>query len=104
MTDWTDYRYAVIDAEGNGRQPPDLVELGIVPITNGVIGDPATWLFKPTAPIMPMARRIWLPPACSCISPPRRSARPCPSKICAAARRLPVRPSSAYDVLQFTMG
>jgi DNA polymerase III epsilon subunit-like protein len=58
MTDWTDYRYAVIDTEGNGRQPPDLVELGIVPITSGVIGDPATWLFKPAAPIMAMARRI----------------------------------------------
>jgi exodeoxyribonuclease X len=58
MTDWTDYRYAVIDTEGNGRQPPDLVELGIVPITSGVIGDPGTWLFKPAAPIMPIARRI----------------------------------------------
>ncbi len=27
MTDWTSLRYAVVDVEGNGQQPPDLVEL-----------------------------------------------------------------------------
>jgi exodeoxyribonuclease X len=58
MTAWTDYRYAVVDVEGNGQQPPGLVELGIVPITSGVIGVPATWLCKPAAPIKPIARRI----------------------------------------------
>jgi exodeoxyribonuclease X len=58
MTAWTDYRYAVVDVEGNGQQPPDLVELGIAPIVNGVIGEPSSWLCKPTASITPMARRI----------------------------------------------
>ena len=31
MTDWASMRYAVVDVEGNGQQPPDLVELAVVP-------------------------------------------------------------------------
>ena len=31
MTDWTKLRYVVVDVEGNGHQPPDLVELAGVP-------------------------------------------------------------------------
>jgi exodeoxyribonuclease X len=58
MTVWPDHHYAVIDVEGNGQQPPDLVELGIIPITDSVIGEPTTWLCRPTAPITTMARRI----------------------------------------------
>lgn len=58
MTAWTEYRYAVIDVEGNGQQPPDLVELGVVSIVSGVIGEPVTWLCKPDRPITPIARRI----------------------------------------------
>ena len=33
MTDWTSLRYATADVEGNGQQPPDLVELAVLPIT-----------------------------------------------------------------------
>jgi DNA polymerase III epsilon subunit-like protein len=58
MTDWTSQRYAVVDVEGNGQQPPDLVELAIVPITSGVIGKPASWLVRPPHPITAMASRI----------------------------------------------
>jgi exodeoxyribonuclease X len=58
MTAWTQRRYAVIDVEGNGQQPPDLVELGVVSIAAGVIAEPIAWLFKPDEPITPMARRI----------------------------------------------
>jgi exodeoxyribonuclease X len=58
VTAWTEYRYAVIDVEGNGQLPPELVELGIVPVVSGVIGAPVTWLCKPERPITPMARRI----------------------------------------------
>jgi exodeoxyribonuclease X len=58
MTAWTERRYAVIDVEGNGQHPPDLVELGVVPITAGAIGEPVAWLFKPDEPITSMARRI----------------------------------------------
>jgi DNA polymerase III epsilon subunit-like protein len=58
MTDWTSLRYAVVDVEGNGQQPPDLVELAVVPITDGVIGEPVSWLVKPPRPIKYFATRI----------------------------------------------
>ena len=55
---WNTYRYAVVDVEGNGQRPPDLVELAIVPITDGVIGNARQWLVKPPRPITAMARRF----------------------------------------------
>jgi exodeoxyribonuclease X len=58
MTDWTSLRYAVADVEGNGQQPPDLVELAVVPIVGGEIGEPASWLVKPDRPIKYFATRI----------------------------------------------
>jgi exodeoxyribonuclease X len=58
VTAWTERLYAVIDVEGNGQQPPDLVELGVVSVAAGVIGEPVAWLFKPDEPITPMAQRI----------------------------------------------
>ena len=58
MTDWTSLRYAVVDVEGNGQQPPDLVELAVVPIAGGIIGEPASWLVRPDAPIRHFATRI----------------------------------------------
>ncbi|SNQ51028.1 conserved hypothetical protein [Frankia canadensis] len=58
MTDWTNLDYAVVDVEGNGQQPPDLVELAVVPITAGMIGEPTAWLLRPERPITSFARRI----------------------------------------------
>jgi exodeoxyribonuclease X len=58
MTDWTSLTYAVVDVEGNGQQPPDLVELAIVPIVGGVIGDARSWLVGPETPITHFATRI----------------------------------------------
>lgn len=58
MTDWTSRSYVVVDIEGNGQQPPDLVELAIVPIVGGAIGEPASWLVRPDQPITPFVRRI----------------------------------------------
>ncbi|MEU4231986.1 exonuclease domain-containing protein [Nonomuraea sp. NPDC026600] len=55
---WTEFRYAVADVEGNGQQPPDLVELAIVLIDQGTVGEPLTWLVKPPRPITPLACRI----------------------------------------------
>jgi exodeoxyribonuclease X len=57
-TDWTALRYVVVDVEGNGQQPPELVELAVVPIVAGVIGQPLSWLVKPALPIRPFAARI----------------------------------------------
>ena len=33
-----------------GQHPPDLVELGVVSIAAGAIGQPVAWLFKPDEP------------------------------------------------------
>lgn len=58
MTDWTSLSYAVIDVEGNGQKPPDLVELAVVPIAGGKIGDPASWLVRPERSIKYFATRV----------------------------------------------
>lgn len=47
-TPWTEFDYAVVDVEGNGQQPPDLVEISVVAIENGTIARPKTWLGKTT--------------------------------------------------------
>jgi exodeoxyribonuclease X len=58
MTDWTSLDYVVVDVEGNGRQPPDLVELAAVRVVGGLIGEPSSWLVRPDQPITSFARRI----------------------------------------------
>lgn len=58
MADWTSLGYVVVDVEGNGQQPPDLVELAAMPIVGGVIGAARSWLVRPDQPITFMARRI----------------------------------------------
>lgn len=55
---WPEMRYVVVDVEGNGQQPPDLVELAVLPIAGGRIGEPTAWLVRPQTPITPMTRRI----------------------------------------------
>ncbi|PRY29188.1 3'-5' exonuclease [Umezawaea tangerina] len=58
MSDWTSLDYVVVDVEGNGQQPPDLVELAAVPIVNGIIGEPTSWLVRPDRSITHFARKI----------------------------------------------
>jgi exodeoxyribonuclease X len=58
MTDWASLTYVVVDVEGNGAQPPDLVELAVVPICGGMIGEPVSWLVKPETPITHFARKV----------------------------------------------
>ncbi len=57
-TRWNEWRYLVVDVEGNGAHPPDLVELAAVSITGGVIGEPRSWLVRPTSPITWQARKV----------------------------------------------
>lgn len=42
---------AVVDVEGNGQNPPDIVELAIVPVDDGQIDDYRGWLVRPPSPI-----------------------------------------------------
>jgi DNA polymerase III epsilon subunit-like protein len=58
VTDWTSLSYAVVDVEGNGQQPPGLVELAVASIRGGVIGKPVSWLVKPDHPISYFATQL----------------------------------------------
>jgi exodeoxyribonuclease X len=55
---WTAVRWVAVDVEGNGQQPPDLVEIAVVTITGGEIGQPRSWLVRPARPITAMARKF----------------------------------------------
>lgn len=58
MTDWTSLSYVVVDIEGNGQQPPEMVELAAVSIRGGIIGKPASWLVRPDHPIKYFATQV----------------------------------------------
>lgn len=55
---WSTQRYLIVDVEGNGARPPDLVELAVVPLTSATIGTPTSWLMRPSSPITWQARKI----------------------------------------------
>ncbi len=55
---WSVAPFAVIDIEGNGAQPPDLVELGLVRVDSGVLGGLTTWLVRPEQRISPLVSRL----------------------------------------------
>ncbi|MFI8528298.1 exonuclease domain-containing protein [Promicromonospora sukumoe] len=55
---WATADYVVVDVEGNGAQPPQLVELALVPVRQGSIGPARTWLVRPPEPITWQARRV----------------------------------------------
>ena len=57
-TTWRSGRYAVVDVEGNGAPTPDLVELAIVHVDDGTIGDVVSWLVKPDQKIAHRVTRI----------------------------------------------
>ncbi|MGH8906955.1 MAG: 3'-5' exonuclease [Egibacteraceae bacterium] len=52
-----DLLFAVIDVEGNGQQPPEIIEISIVPVDGMKVREPATWLVKPERPITPIVTR-----------------------------------------------
>jgi DNA polymerase III epsilon subunit-like protein len=57
-TPWTAYPYVVVDVEGNGQRPPDLVEVAVVPVVGGTVGAATAWLIRPPRPITWQARRV----------------------------------------------
>ncbi len=53
-------RLLVIDVEGNGASPPDLVEVAALPMLDGAV-DTSTaeaWLIRPPVPVTPFAARV----------------------------------------------
>jgi exodeoxyribonuclease X len=55
---WKATAFAVIDVEGNGQQPPDLVEVAIASVERGVRQSVYSSLIRPPRPITPIVRRI----------------------------------------------
>ncbi|MCF4122018.1 3'-5' exonuclease [Antribacter sp. KLBMP9083] len=55
---WDALDYVVVDVEGNGAYPPELVEVAVVPVRRGSIGGPRAWLVRPPSPITWQARRV----------------------------------------------
>lgn len=56
---WTEASFVVLDVEGDGGRPADLVELGLVPIeAGGVAGETVSWLVRPRGGIAWQACRV----------------------------------------------
>lgn len=55
---WQQVPWVVIDVEGNGQRPPDLIEAACLPIDSGIPGPVRTWLIRPPRPITGPVRRI----------------------------------------------
>ncbi|OEV03757.1 DNA polymerase III subunit epsilon [Streptomyces nanshensis] len=53
-------RLVVVDVEGNGLHPPDLVEVAAFPLTDGALATAAgrQWLIRPPRPVTPFAARV----------------------------------------------
>lgn len=51
-------RVVVVDVEGNGANPPDLIEVAAVPVTPAGPGTVREWLIRPPAPIQRRVTRI----------------------------------------------
>lgn len=52
-----DRKLVVVDVEGNGQQPPEIIEIAALPIDDGQPGPATTWLVKPGKPISPIVTR-----------------------------------------------
>ncbi|WP_049570423.1 3'-5' exonuclease [Streptomyces sp. SBT349] len=53
-------RLLVVDVEGNGATPPDLVEVATLPVVAGTLDTSAAgaWLIRPPVPVTPFATRV----------------------------------------------
>jgi DNA polymerase III epsilon subunit-like protein len=53
-----DQELVVVDVEGNGQNPPEIIEFAALPISEATSdADLRSWLIKPKKPIMPMVTR-----------------------------------------------
>jgi len=48
---WKECHFIVIDVEGNGQSPQEIIELSIVPVFREEIGRPYSWLIRPQRPV-----------------------------------------------------
>jgi DNA polymerase III epsilon subunit-like protein len=55
---WRNERYVVVDVEGNGAHPPEMVELGYAEVVGGAPGASGSWLIRPRLPVTAAVCRI----------------------------------------------
>lgn len=50
---------AVVDVEGNGQSPPEIIEIAVVSVSGAVVSadDVRSWLVRPQSPITPIVTR-----------------------------------------------
>lgn len=49
---WAEIDFSVVDVEGNGQIPLEIIEIAVVQIQKGVVqGSPQAWLVKPDKPV-----------------------------------------------------
>ncbi|MBF6234395.1 hypothetical protein [Nocardia farcinica] len=52
-------QFAVVDVEGNGRTPPEIIEIAILPVFRDdvFVHEMLSWLIRPERPITPIVTR-----------------------------------------------
>lgn len=53
---WAEIDFSVVDVEGNGQIPLEIIEIAVVQIQKGIVqGSPQVWLVKPNKPVTQQA-------------------------------------------------
>lgn len=55
---WSQCHFVVLDVEGNGGSPQEIVEVAVVHILDGQLGTARDWKVRPQSPITPQATRV----------------------------------------------
>lgn len=56
---WSQWDFVVIDVEGNGQSPQEIIELAIVPVSQArIVEAPCEWLIRPRNPVTERASRL----------------------------------------------
>ncbi|TGA73268.1 3'-5' exonuclease [Aliivibrio fischeri] len=55
---WKECQFVIIDVEGNGQTPQEIIELSIVPVFCEQISKPYTWLIRPKMRVTERATQI----------------------------------------------
>lgn len=55
---WSEHHFVVLDVEGNGGVPQEIVEISTVHIQDGRLNAARDWKVRPLSPVMPHATRV----------------------------------------------
>lgn len=55
---WSQCHFVVLDVEGNGGSPQEIVEVAVVHILDGQLKTARDWMVRPQSPVTPQATRV----------------------------------------------